>query len=79
MAHDNEITPHQQHNWVQWSYMPVEVSVILEDGEPAVAVSYNDDDLKLAEEQAKQACFSCEIELSPATVLTECTAEMVSR
>lgn len=76
MATDNDF---QQHNWVQWSYMPIEVDLILEGDEPAVTVAYSDDDLKLAEEQAKQACFSCEVELSPATVLTECSAKMVSR
>lgn len=76
MANDDEVKPHQQHNWVQWSYMPVQVEVFA-DGD--IGIAYNDDDLKLAEEQAKQSCFSCEVELSAATVLTECTAEMVSR
>ncbi len=79
MATENEARPYQQHNWVQWSYMPVEVNLVMEGDEPTVTVAYNDDDLKLAEDQAKQSCFSCEVELSPATVLTECTAEMVSR
>jgi hypothetical protein len=60
------------HVWVEFQYMPIEVEV-LPGGD--IGIKYNDDDKALAEEQAKHACYLCEVPLTADLVATECAGE----
>lgn len=61
--------PSKAHAWVEFQYMPVHVETT-SDGD--VIISADEDAEITAREEARHACYLCEIPLTPETVNTEC-------